>query len=137
MRALLVRSPYIEMILDGNKTWEIRGARTNVRGTVGLIRSRSGTVVGVCDVVDCIGPLTAEQFRNNARKAGMAPDEAKLGHYINTFAWVIVNPPIMSSGSVAQRTGATRRQLGTILLTPLVRPKSQSWCDSGLVRFRE
>ena len=91
MRALLIRSPYIEMILDGKKTWEIRGSRTNVRGTVGLIRSGSGKVVGLCDVVDCVGPLTSEQFRKNARKAGMKPSEAELGYYNKTYAWVFAN----------------------------------------------
>ena len=92
MRALLIRSPHIEKILDGKKTWEIRGSRTNVRGPIGLIRSRSGTVIGVCDVVDCLGPLTAEQFRKNAPKAGMKPREARLGGYRKTFAWVLANP---------------------------------------------
>jgi len=55
MRALLIRTPHIDKILDGKKTWEIRGGRTTVRETVGLIRIGSGTVIGVCDVVDCQG----------------------------------------------------------------------------------
>jgi len=92
MRALVVRSPWIERILDGNKTWEIRGSRTKVRESVGLIRSGSSTVVGVCDVVDCVPILTNEQFRENASKAGMKPNEAVLGYYKNTFAWVLANP---------------------------------------------
>jgi hypothetical protein len=57
-----------------------------------LIPSASGTVAGVCDVVDCVGPLSAEVFRKNAAKAGMTPSEAKLGHYRNTYAWVLANP---------------------------------------------
>jgi hypothetical protein len=73
------------------KTWEIRGSRTNIRGTIGLIESRSGTVVGLCEVIDCIGPLTAEEYRRDARRAGMLPAEANLGGYKNTFAWVLAN----------------------------------------------
>ena len=92
MRALLIKSEYIVKILDGKKTWEIRGSRTNIRGTIGLIRSGSSEVVGVCDVVDCIGPLTEKQFRANARKAGMKSSEAEIGHYNRTFAWVLANP---------------------------------------------
>jgi hypothetical protein len=72
MRALLIRHPWIDMILDGKKTWEIRGSRTSIRETIGLIRIASGTVVGVCEVVDCVGPLSAEEFKHNARKAGMS-----------------------------------------------------------------
>jgi hypothetical protein len=71
MRALIIGTPHIEKILDCKKTWEIRGSRTNIRGQIGLIRSRSGTVIGVCDVIDCIGPLSVEQFRKNSRKAGI------------------------------------------------------------------
>lgn len=92
LRALLIRRPWIDMILDGGKTWEIRGARTSVRGRIGLIASRSGTVVGVCDLVDCVGPLTAEEFRTNAKKAGMRPSDATLGYYRQTYAWVLKNP---------------------------------------------
>jgi hypothetical protein len=92
MKALLIRSPWIEKILDGKKTWEIRGSRTTVRGPVGLIRSGTGKIIGLCDVVDCIPLLSEEQFRKNARKAGMKPSEAGLGFYKNTFAWVLANP---------------------------------------------
>ena len=92
MRALLIKSPHIEKILGGKKIWEMRGSRTNIRETVGLIRSGSGTVIGVCDVVDCIGPLTAGEYRKNARKAGTTPSEAIIGYYGKTFAWVLKNP---------------------------------------------
>lgn len=92
IQALLVRSPFVEMILDGKKTWEIRGSRTTIRGQVGLIRSGSGEIVGTCEVVDCLGPLTADQYRKNAAKAGLTQSEAKLGYYKKTFAWVLANP---------------------------------------------
>jgi hypothetical protein len=73
------------MILDGEKTWEIRGSRTSVRGQVALIASGSGTVVGVCDLVDCIGPLTAEEFRKNTKKAGMRPERGDVGLLSSDF----------------------------------------------------
>ena len=92
MRALLIRRPWIDLILAGKKVWEIRGSRTSFRETIALIPNHSGTVIGVCDLVDCIGPLTAEQFRKNARKAGMRPSEATLGYYRQTYAWVFEKP---------------------------------------------
>jgi len=91
MNALQIQHPHIDKILDGEKTWEIRGSRTNVRGRIGLIASGSGTVIGVCELVDCIGPLTAEEYSKNARKAGKHPSEAILGYYRQTFAWVLEN----------------------------------------------
>jgi hypothetical protein len=95
-RALLIRHPWIDMILDGKKTWEIRGSATSVRGTVGLVPSGSGTIVGVCEVVDCVGPLTAEEYTKNAKKAGMRPSEAKLGWYRQTYARVMAKPRRLS-----------------------------------------
>jgi hypothetical protein len=92
LRALLIRHPYVDLILDGKKSWEIRGSATSIRGTIGLVPSGSGTVVGVCEVVDCIGPLTAEEFRDNAKKAGMSPSEIPLNLYPQTYAWVLANP---------------------------------------------
>jgi hypothetical protein len=91
MRALLIRRPWIDKILDGEKTWGIRGSRTSVQGPIGLIASRSGMVLGVCDLVDCIGPLTGAEFRKNAKKAVMRPSEATLGYHRHTHAWVLKN----------------------------------------------
>ena len=92
MRALVIRHPHIDKILDGQKTWEIRGSRTSVREQIALVASGSGTVIGVCDLVDCIGPLTQAQYCKNAKKAGMCPSEAVLGYYRQTFAWVVERP---------------------------------------------
>lgn len=91
MRALLIRHPHIDKILDRKKTWEIRGSRSTIRGTIALIPSGSGTIAGVCELTDCIGPLTPHSFKKNARKAGIRPCEAQLGWYRQTFAWVVKN----------------------------------------------
>lgn len=95
MRALQIRHPHIDRILEGKKIWEMRGARTLIRETIGLIASGSGTVIGVCDLIDCVGPLSPEEYRRNAIKAGMRPSEAKLGYYRQTFAWVFEKPRIL------------------------------------------
>ncbi|MGD1091624.1 MAG: ASCH domain-containing protein [Bryobacteraceae bacterium] len=89
LRALLIHEEYVEQILKRKKTWEIRGSRIAIRDLIGLIPSGSGTITGVCEVVDCIGPLSVTSFRTNAAKAGMRPSEAKLGHYSKTYAWVL------------------------------------------------
>jgi hypothetical protein len=95
LRALLIRRPWIDLILDGKKTWEIRGSRTSVREAIGLVASGSGTVIGVCELIECVGPLTAEEFHKNAGRAGMRPSEAKLGWYPQTYAWVLAKPRIL------------------------------------------
>jgi hypothetical protein len=90
MRALVIRNEPINQILKGTKTWEMRGTPCKIREQVGLIESGTGTVIGVCNVIDCIGPLTPEQWKRNARKAGMRPSDST--GYTNTYAWVLEKP---------------------------------------------
>jgi len=86
----LIKSPHVERILSGSKTWDIRGSRTNIRGPVALIRSGSGLIVGTYEVVDAIGPLTRSDLAKNARKIGFKPSEigSRLP-YKRTYAWVL------------------------------------------------
>ena len=85
-RGLLIMSEPLSRILDGTKTWEIRGNATTRRGPIALIESKSGHVVGTCEVVDVIGPLSLAQLRRNADKAGSRPDSL---YYRTTYAWVL------------------------------------------------
>lgn len=85
---LLVRTPYVDWIVDGLKTWEIRTKRTQKRGRIALIRAASGLVVGEAELVDVVGPLTYALLADNAklmnvhRRDAWEPDEP-------TFAWVL------------------------------------------------
>jgi hypothetical protein len=91
MKGLVVRSPWVELILDGAKTWELRGSPTRLRGRIALIRSGSGTVVGHCEIADVVGPLTRAQLLSSTRrhcvKAGHIP--SVLGRYRKVYAWVL------------------------------------------------
>lgn len=92
MRGLLIRSPWIEQILAGRKSWEIRGSSTNVRGPIALIRSGSGKIVGTCDLVEVIGPLTLSDIQENASISGSDAAELQSLPYDKTYAWVLKNP---------------------------------------------
>jgi hypothetical protein len=90
-RGLIVGSPYIDWILAGKKTWEIRGRYTHVREKIALIRSGSGFVVGTCELVDVVGPLTLRKLRTNARKFNRSKSEIRSLPYERTYAWVLTN----------------------------------------------
>ena len=61
-RALIVREPWISLILGGAKTWEMRSWQTRIRGSIALIRAGSMSVVGVTEIVDCRGPLSETEM---------------------------------------------------------------------------
>ena len=61
-RTLLVREPWVSMLLDGYKTWELRRSSTKVRGRVGLTPSGSGEIAGSAKLWDVHGPFTAEEL---------------------------------------------------------------------------
>ena len=61
-RALIIRKPWIDFILDGSKTWEMRSQPTKIRGRIALIESGSGMIVGECFLSGCPSPLMPLSF---------------------------------------------------------------------------
>lgn len=88
MKALIIKKPWIDYILEGKKTWEIRGSNTNIRGQIELIQSGSGLVVGSCEIIDC-KELTLDDYKNNTDKHNIKNVEALP--YKKTYAWVMLN----------------------------------------------
>lgn len=85
---LLIRAPFVDWILDGLKAWEMRTKRTTRRGRIGLIRSKSGLVVGEANLVDVVGPLTHRQLIQNAEKMNQERWDVAAPE-VPTFAWVL------------------------------------------------
>ncbi|MCK1534201.1 MULTISPECIES: ASCH domain-containing protein [unclassified Bradyrhizobium] len=54
MKAIVIREPYVSLLLTGEKTWEMRKAACRYRGPVALISKGSGTVVGAAEIVDSL-----------------------------------------------------------------------------------
>ena len=96
MKGLIIRSPYIDLILDGKKKWEIRGSNTNIRGKIALIKSGSKKIYGEVNLVDSFEidlDLYNEYHINMyGRKVGKLP-------YKRTFAWVL-NEPVKYKESI-------------------------------------
>jgi hypothetical protein len=89
---LIVRSPWVEFILEGQKKWEIRGTATAKRGWIALIRGGSKTIVGACRLVDVVGPLTHERWLETVEEHQTPEDELRQGlPYPRTFAWVLAD----------------------------------------------
>lgn len=53
-RGLIIDEPWIEKILNGSKTWEMRSTKTSIRGPIALIKKGSGTIVGIANLHNCV-----------------------------------------------------------------------------------
>lgn len=58
MKCLIIKQPWIELILSGKKTWEMRSRPTNIRGRIGLIEQGTGLIVGEAELTDCMESIT-------------------------------------------------------------------------------
>ena len=88
MKGLIIKQPWIDLILDGKKTWEVRGSNTKIRGQIELIQSGSGLVVGECEIIDC-KELSLKEYQNGFDKHQIM--SATVLPYKKTYAWVVAN----------------------------------------------
>jgi hypothetical protein len=65
VKALVIREPWIDLILDGKKTWELRTKPTSIRGRIALIRQGSGEIAGVANLVDVLPSLRPEDLADS------------------------------------------------------------------------
>lgn len=89
MKGLIIKEPYIDLILAGKKKWEIRGSKTNIRGRICLIKSGSKKIYGEVDLVDCF-QINLEQYSDYCKICH--GENVKSLPYKRTYAWVVENP---------------------------------------------
>lgn len=95
-RGLVVRQPWADMILAGQKVWEVRGASTHVRGPIAIIAGGTGRVIGVVSLIAIQGPLTADEYRKAYGERGAPTYEPQPLPYPKTFAWILSAPRRLS-----------------------------------------
>ena len=105
--ALILKKDWLDMILCGRKTWEIRSMRTTKRERVALALSGTSLLLGDVEIVDCI-KLDAAAFNANMAKHGVSPHRHAevVGDYKQIFAWEVARPRRYSSPvSYAKKQG--------------------------------
>lgn len=89
LSAIPIREPWIDMILDGKKKWEIRSKFTKKIGPVALIRAGSGTVVGTAHLAEVI-QLTPQLAYEKYAIMGFRPlTKAEAKDLDGQYAWVL------------------------------------------------
>lgn len=92
-RGLIIREPWVGMIVDGRKTWEIRSRDTDIRGRIGLIRGGSGLIVGSAELYGTF-PVTKGELLESMDQHGMSRAEVlalfKPGsNYHKPWVWMM------------------------------------------------
>ncbi len=59
-RGLIIAPYWLEKILSGEKTLEMRTRRTKIREWIALIESGTGLIMGITKLIDCNGPMSLE-----------------------------------------------------------------------------
>jgi hypothetical protein len=90
MKGLIIRSPWIDLILSGSKTWEMRTRPTSIRGPIALIKGGSGLIYGTAELAECLPALTREQMRQTQSFHAIPEDqlESAMGNRWTT-PWVL------------------------------------------------
>jgi hypothetical protein len=93
MKGLVVAEPWVGLILSGKKTWEMRTGPWKHRGLIGLIRKKSGLVVGVAELVENRPPVTSLQAYAEAESFHRIPPDRQSAAFSSgwTTPWVLTN----------------------------------------------
>lgn len=85
MDCLIIKKKFLDKILRGEKTWEIRGSKTTKKGIIGLIESGSGKVIATANLVQCHGPFSVEDLKKHNDKTQIE-NEFNIT-YSKIYAW--------------------------------------------------
>lgn len=126
MKGLIIREPWIGMILAGRKTWEMRSKQTPYRGRVGLIRQGSGTVVGVAEIIGSPPALDPASLRATRDWHGIPPDrDAEVLNARWICPWVLADVRALKRPVLAgQKPGAVT----WVTLSPVLISRIEELC---------
>jgi len=86
-KALVVKKKWLDLILAGKKTWEIRGSSTSKRGWVHFAESQAGGKLrGRARLVNCF-PVPTESFQRHYKKHCVP--SLTMVPYVKIYAWVL------------------------------------------------
>ena len=86
---LIIKQWWLDKILDGHKTIEIRGkvVKKHIGKRIGLAASGSGAISGFAELVQCLGPLTESDW-HALRPRHCVQDEVRP-YGAHTYAYVL------------------------------------------------
>lgn len=108
-RALIIDEPWISYLLAGEKNWEMRSFKAKFRGWIGLIKKRSGTVVGVANLMEVKNALSSHEMIATFSNHRISESMITSGEVAK---WTI--PWVLSDVSTLKRPVAYRHKSGAV-----------------------
>jgi hypothetical protein len=107
-KGLIIKSPYIDRILAGTKTWEMRSSITSQRGPIALIKQGTGQIVGVANLVGVKGPLSEQDKLNTIDRHQISEERLQSGETAKwNVAWILENvKPLLTPVNYQHPNGA-------------------------------
>jgi hypothetical protein len=89
MRCLKIDEKWVNLILNGSKTWEIRRKNTNIREQIALGNTKTMRVVGYAKIVDSVEKTVADLKKYNDKHQANDFLEKYADGRETLFAWVL------------------------------------------------
>lgn len=106
-KALIIDTPWIEYILNGEKIWEMRSTDAKHRGWFGLIQKGTGKIVGIAYLSDTILKISKEELI--ASKEKHCVDYEKNPELLKwNTAWVLSSVQRIKPVPYTHKPGAVR-----------------------------
>lgn len=86
--ALSIHQRWLDIIISGRKTLEIRGGKCSMREQIGLTQSQAARIVGYVQIVDRV-ELSASEFQAAEAHHGIPPSKQNevANNYKHIYAW--------------------------------------------------
>jgi len=108
MKGLIISKQWLDKILAGTKTWEMRSRQTGYRGPIALIcQGTGGQILGIAELADSLPSVTEAEF-SAARALHSIPqeDDARVLEDRWIYPWVLGNVrPLKTPVLSGQRPG--------------------------------
>lgn len=90
-RALLVYPDWGELILSGEKIWELRSCITHFRGRFGIIYAGTGKIFGTAELVDSLPPIDPDHFTSHFANHRVPQGNVNIREKYR-YPWLLRNP---------------------------------------------
>ena len=88
-KGLIIKEPWISMILAGEKTMEMRKTKTNIRGRIALLNK--GFIRGFATLYRCDGPLSYQELVSRGNEHRIPDERIGTIDYPYKYGWMLTD----------------------------------------------